>query len=973
MELTNVELFSSLTNQEVHEIEQIARRMHLGRGEIVFREGDFENSLYVVESGQVEIFKRDPLQGEQVVAVFKNGDFFGEMALFDKNAPRSATARTLQTTVLVVIEGKDFERLLFTRPSISLKLLATLSKRLRNTTTSHFLKGGTSAKQTPSGCRLLAVASAKDGFGKTTFASTLAHLLAAEVAKKILFIDLDLYFADGTFAMGVHSPKSIVELANRLRSTDQEFDILGACVKTGENLWVLPAPTNFLDAEKLSAADALAVLKAVRSRFDYVVVDTASMFDDVLLNILDTADLIFFLADAPNVLALKDNVRFFQGIAKLNYPRDRIVLLGSKVDRDFTIEKTAKMYPFPVRGGIPSVADLQPDYGKSVYHSHPSGAYCEVIRLLVRNILKETQINKPVERGIWQRLFASEPAPVVAPELQIDAVGAVGGPDVSPIIPNQDVKALIKFVRYNLLYGHVKVAKTQILNYLDFAQASGPLYELLGEILALEQSFSEAIEAFHRSLAADPQNHLAMGFLACMTGDETAFKQAVKIVSDKLAQHPGFADLHNDKAKLHLQHGDHDLAEECCREALKINPRFLDAQINLATSLAARTRTDEAISLLLAVKEKNARIFMLLGQMFHDTGRLFLAHQSYLRAEEQYPEYPGLRQRLSELTTYFKRLSGVIVMHQGFVETHPQFPDMHVKLGNFLQIAGRTELAVREYQEALRIKPQYHEALDKLAALESDTIGRLAAETFATILPVGDERKLLGATFKLQVLLQAPAEKSCMRIDVAWVLRMKNVRTGKVLQKPVVPDELKSGSVTVDCEPLGVIAPQDIIVAELIEATTGQIYRAEPYYVEVPDLEKGTGTMALTADPSTGRSATGQGIRYFLVHLDSKQIAEIIGGTDSEYRAVVANAANGLEAVGQVNPENDAQVNFVLIGTNGTSANAGDPKSAAVRRGDHLVVRVTDRAKNEVFSMDFTVEQRDIESFSKLIVHQDIA
>ncbi|HMM61053.1 MAG TPA: cyclic nucleotide-binding domain-containing protein, partial [Candidatus Rifleibacterium sp.] len=80
MELDKIELFSSLSHGEITHIAGIARRVHLARGEAVFNEGDYEKNIYIVETGQVEIYKRTPLNGEQSIAIMKNGDYFGEMA-----------------------------------------------------------------------------------------------------------------------------------------------------------------------------------------------------------------------------------------------------------------------------------------------------------------------------------------------------------------------------------------------------------------------------------------------------------------------------------------------------------------------------------------------------------------------------------------------------------------------------------------------------------------------------------------------------------------------------------------------------------------------------------------------------------------------------------------------------------------------------------------------------------------------------
>ncbi|MBU1105599.1 MAG: cyclic nucleotide-binding domain-containing protein, partial [Candidatus Riflebacteria bacterium] len=317
MDLQKIELFSSLNPSEISQVSSIARRVHLTRGEAVFNEGDFEKNIYIVETGQVEIYKRTPINGEQSMAVMKNGDYFGEMAFFEKAATRSASARTLQTTSLIVIEGPDFEKLIHNFPSISLKLLATLSQRLRDTNKQVIIGSGPAATVQKKECQLLTVASAKDGYGKTTFATSLARILSNELNKKVLFIDLDLYFGGGTHLLGVHSPRSIIDITNKYRVDEQKFNLLQESIRLSDNLFTIPAPRSFLEAEQIHATDIIKLLKEAKKHFDYVITDTGSIFDENLYTVLDTSDLVFFIINFGSLSTITDNVRFFHGISKL--------------------------------------------------------------------------------------------------------------------------------------------------------------------------------------------------------------------------------------------------------------------------------------------------------------------------------------------------------------------------------------------------------------------------------------------------------------------------------------------------------------------------------------------------------------------------------------------------------------------------------------------------------------------------------
>ncbi|MBE7413476.1 MAG: cyclic nucleotide-binding domain-containing protein [Leptospiraceae bacterium] len=104
----------------------------LKSGEVIFREGDSENSMYVILQGSVEIYFKIKAQ-ETRVAILKKGDFFGEMALF-RAKPRTATARAMTDTELAVIESKQqLERFLIQNPTFSAKMVSIMATRLANT------------------------------------------------------------------------------------------------------------------------------------------------------------------------------------------------------------------------------------------------------------------------------------------------------------------------------------------------------------------------------------------------------------------------------------------------------------------------------------------------------------------------------------------------------------------------------------------------------------------------------------------------------------------------------------------------------------------------------------------------------------------------------------------------------------------------------------------------------------------------
>jgi signal transduction histidine kinase len=130
-ELRQIPLFADLSEEDLERLYRMAETVSIPAGQLVLREGDPGDSLYVVLEGELEVTKR---QGSQdvLLALYDPGQFFGEMALLEQ-APRSASVRTVQESRLLVISQAAFQSLLSCNPSAPLRILHTVTSRLRST------------------------------------------------------------------------------------------------------------------------------------------------------------------------------------------------------------------------------------------------------------------------------------------------------------------------------------------------------------------------------------------------------------------------------------------------------------------------------------------------------------------------------------------------------------------------------------------------------------------------------------------------------------------------------------------------------------------------------------------------------------------------------------------------------------------------------------------------------------------------
>ena len=100
-------------------------------GTILFKEGEPGASMYVVHRGKVKISKL--VDGQPtLLAVMTDGQFFGEMAILNRDA-RSATATAVMDTELLEIPSAGFELLMQKSPEIALQMVKAFSDRLKDT------------------------------------------------------------------------------------------------------------------------------------------------------------------------------------------------------------------------------------------------------------------------------------------------------------------------------------------------------------------------------------------------------------------------------------------------------------------------------------------------------------------------------------------------------------------------------------------------------------------------------------------------------------------------------------------------------------------------------------------------------------------------------------------------------------------------------------------------------------------------
>ena len=130
--LRRIPLFTDLGPDDLIALAGRVDKESYRKGEIIFEREEPASTLYIITTGQVKISIPSPAGHEAVLALLSDGEFFGELSLFDEK-PHSATAQAMNNTSLLTLHRDDFLAFVRRQPEVAIKIFRVLSSRLRQT------------------------------------------------------------------------------------------------------------------------------------------------------------------------------------------------------------------------------------------------------------------------------------------------------------------------------------------------------------------------------------------------------------------------------------------------------------------------------------------------------------------------------------------------------------------------------------------------------------------------------------------------------------------------------------------------------------------------------------------------------------------------------------------------------------------------------------------------------------------------
>lgn len=129
--LEGIPFFACFTDEDLANVEKIIRERNYKKNTTILLEDETRNSMYIVFSGKVKVVQISEDGKEQILAIHKKGDFFGEMALLDgKTQPANVVA--MEDATIGFIAKNDFDNYFLKNDTVLKQIISMLCERLRD-------------------------------------------------------------------------------------------------------------------------------------------------------------------------------------------------------------------------------------------------------------------------------------------------------------------------------------------------------------------------------------------------------------------------------------------------------------------------------------------------------------------------------------------------------------------------------------------------------------------------------------------------------------------------------------------------------------------------------------------------------------------------------------------------------------------------------------------------------------------------
>lgn len=124
-------LFSKLTDLQLDRVCQSSQIQQLAEGELLFSQSDKVTAFYMVLHGKIKLYRMSPDGQEKIIEIVRPGEVFAEALMFTNQADYPVSSAALSEAIVISINAKNFQEMLWDSTGTCLLLLGDMSLRLR--------------------------------------------------------------------------------------------------------------------------------------------------------------------------------------------------------------------------------------------------------------------------------------------------------------------------------------------------------------------------------------------------------------------------------------------------------------------------------------------------------------------------------------------------------------------------------------------------------------------------------------------------------------------------------------------------------------------------------------------------------------------------------------------------------------------------------------------------------------------------
>lgn len=394
--LKSLEIFSQVSDEDLQSIAALLKERQVEKEEVVCRQGDPGDGLYLVQSGRIKSVNTDPVGRERVVGFSTDGQFFGEMALLT-GEPWPTTMQAVGASRLLVLGKEEFDAFLARNIQLYLQMMKVIADRQAQAARVPRVDEPIPLPGITGGGRVFTVYSPKGGVGKSTIAVNLAVSLAHRFPESVALVDLSVTFGHDLLLLNMTANTSLAATtADSMKKMGMAEGLAHyLIVHERSSLRVVPGSTRPEEGEMLSGEAIKATIEQLRKYFSYVVIDTSCAFSDPVLAALESADRVLVLC-TPEIVVLRDIrecQRIFNSVVHLGKDRLLYVMNNPLPYKGLAREQfeDALEHPMfadlPNGGDVPLKASLR---GEAFVESQSGSAMAKAIQKLAEQLIADT-------------------------------------------------------------------------------------------------------------------------------------------------------------------------------------------------------------------------------------------------------------------------------------------------------------------------------------------------------------------------------------------------------------------------------------------------------------------------------------------------------------------------------------------------------------------------------------------------------